>query len=139
MTETYRPSEGVATGQPADQSLADILGSLGEDTTRLLRQEVALAKAEVRQQVAVAGRGAAQLAVAGIAALLALILLSFAAARGLSEWMDIGWAYTLIGVLWAVVAAVLAVSGRSTLAQVSPVPERTAETIRETPQVVRGR
>lgn len=144
MTETrgtpYRPVGTTGgDGPSADQSLAEIVGSLGEDTTRLLRQEVALAKAEVRQEMGVAGRGVAKLAVAGAAGLLALILLSFALARGLSEWMDIGWAYALVGVLWAVVAGVLASSGRATLAQVNPVPERTAETIRETPQVMRGR
>lgn len=138
VRDTPHPEASAGAVPPSDASLADIVGSLGENTTRLLRQEVALARAEVRQEVSVAGGGVARLAAAAFAAQLALILVSLALSRGLSEWMDVGWAYTIVGALWAIAAAVLASAGRSRLAAVNPVPERTAATIRETTNVMRG-
>jgi membrane protein implicated in regulation of membrane protease activity len=79
------------------------------------------------------------LAAAGVAALLALIMLSMAAVDLLSSWMDPAWAYLIVFAVWAVIGAVLAAQGRKQLKQVNPVPERTQETIREIPDAVRGR
>jgi hypothetical protein len=69
----------------------------------------------------------------------ALILLSLAAARGLSEYMDLGWAYVIVGTVWVVVAAILYSAGRTTLRDVNPVPERTKDTLLEIPNAVKGR
>jgi hypothetical protein len=123
----------------SEASLGELVGNLSESTTKLLRQEVALARAETKQELAVAGRGAGMLAGAGVAALLALIMLSLAAVDLLSNWMDPGWAYLLVFAVWAVIGAILAAQGRKALKQVNPVPERTQETIREIPDAVRGR
>lgn len=120
-------------------SLGELVGNLSESTTKLLRQEVALARAETKQELAVAGRGAGMLAAAGVAALLALIMLSMAAVDVLISWMDPTWAYLIVFAVWAVIGAVLAAQGRKQLKQVNPVPERTQESIREIPDAVRGR
>ncbi|HEX6888410.1 MAG TPA: phage holin family protein [Candidatus Nanopelagicales bacterium] len=121
------------------QSLGELVSNISETTTRLLRQEVALAKAETKQELVVAGRGVGMLAGAGALGLVALIMLSMALVDWLSDAMDPGWAYLLVFALWVVVAAVLASAGRKALKQVNPVPERTAETLREIPEAVRGR
>ncbi len=123
----------------SEASIGELVGNLSESTTKLLRQEVALAKAETKQELAVAGRGVGMLAGAGVAALLALIMLSMAAADLLSSWMDPTWAYLIVFAIWAIVGTVLAVQGRKAIKQVNPVPERTQETIREIPDAVRGR
>jgi uncharacterized membrane protein YqjE len=140
-------STGEPVGSPAsstrtagsDQSLGELVGRLSGDMSQLFRQEVALAKAETKEEAQRAGMGAGMFAAAGVLSFIALLLLSLAAARALSEVMDIGWAYLVVAVVWAVVAAALAVIGRSKLRQVNPKPERTAETLREIPDALRGR
>lgn len=124
---------------PGSQSLGEIVSTLGQDTSRLLRQEVALAKAELREDATAAGSALGMLAGALVGSQLALVLLSFAAVQALENVMTIGWAFTLVGVVWAVVAAVLASIGRARLRRMIPGPERTAESIREIPDVMRGR
>jgi hypothetical protein len=123
----------------SDQSLGELVSNLSQTTTRLLRQEVALARSETRTEVRAAGRGVGTLAVAGGVALVALVLFSLGAARGLSEYMDLGWAYVLVGAIWVIVAGLLYAAGRETLKDVTPVAERTQESLREIPDAVRGR
>ena len=69
--------------------------------------------------------------VAAVSALLALILLSAAAAWGLAEVMAPGWAFLIVGALWAVVAGVSALMGRKTVAEMEPGPRQTMEEIKE--------
>jgi hypothetical protein len=124
--------------EPAEASLGDLVGRLTENYSRLMRQEVALARTEIRQEAATAGKGAGMLAGAGAIGLVVLILLSLALSRALAEVMDLGWAYLLVAVLWAVVAAVLASMGRSMLKRATPTPERTLATVKEIPDTLKG-
>jgi fatty acid desaturase len=126
--------------QPADEpSVAELVTRITENTTALFRKEVELAKAETREEVVRAGTGAGMLAAAGVSALLILVMLSFAAAQWLSTQMDLGWAYLVVAGVWLVLAVILGLLGRARLKKVNPVPERTAETLREIPDAVRGR
>jgi uncharacterized membrane protein len=70
-------------------------------------------------------------------AYLAVILLSFAAAWGLSEIVPEGLAFLIVGAVYAVAAAVLLPKGKERLSQVRPVPEKTAETVKEDVQWAR--
>lgn len=121
-----------------DQSLGDLASTLSEDVSRLMRQEVALAKAEARQEAKDAAMGVGRLVGAAVLCLVILILVSFAAAQLLAEWMALEWAYLIVAGFWAIVAAFLAVTGRNELKQVNPVPKRTARTIQEIPDALRG-
>lgn len=120
------------------QPLGDLVAGLSETLSRLMRQEVALAKAETKQEVSSAARGVAMVACAGAFALVSLITLSLALARWLNEYVDLGWAYLIVTLAWVLVAAVLTMVGRRQLSEVSPMPERTAETVREIPQAMKG-
>jgi uncharacterized membrane protein len=137
MSTAFDPGPPERRADPR-QPLGEIVSGLTEDLSKLMRQEVALAKAETKQEVSTAMRGIAMIAGAGVFALIALTLLSLAIAQWLSEYMDLGWAYLIVGVVWVVVAAVLVASGRRILQEVSPMPERTAETVREIPQAMKG-
>jgi hypothetical protein len=53
--------------------------------------------------------------------------------------MDEGWAALIVAVLWAVVGAVLFVTGRKKLREVHPKPERTVDTLKEVPDALKGR
>jgi membrane protein implicated in regulation of membrane protease activity len=80
-----------------------------------------------------AGKGAGMLAGAGVAGHLLLIFISLALMFGLSALFDmgLGWSALIVAVLWGIVAAVLAASGRKKLREVNPKPERTVETLKE--------
>jgi membrane protein implicated in regulation of membrane protease activity len=68
---------------------------------------------------------------AGYAAHFLLLFGSLAAVLGLGTWMALGWAALIVAGAWAVLAVVLAVAGRRTLASVEPKPERAIESVKE--------
>ena len=76
----------------ANSSLGQLLSEVTSDLSTLLRQEVELAKAEVRQEATKAGKAAGMLGAAAFAGYLVLVLLSFALVAALSNVMDPGWA-----------------------------------------------
>ena len=125
-----RPS----SGDPADYSIGELIGNISDDLSRLFRQEVELAKAEVKQEATKAGKAAGMLGGAGFAGYLAVVLLSFAVVFGLANVMDPGWAALIVAVVWAIIGAVLYTRGRSKLKTVDPVPRRTVDTIKEDAQ-----
>ena len=133
-------SDPTIPGGPPDvseRSFGELVGELSGDLSRLVRQEIQLAKVETREDLAKAGRGAGLLGGAGIAGLLTLLFLSLALMFALADVMDVGWAALIIGVVWGVVAAVLAAAGRSGLRQATPPLEQTTETLKEDAQWVR--
>ena len=129
------------TGQPSpEQPLSELISNLTEDTSRLFRQEVALARAEIKQEASVAMVGIAMMAMAGALSAVALILLSLAAAEGLQRWLDIdiAWCYFIVAAVWLMVAGVLFSKGRKKLAEVNPKPERTVESIKDVAETLKG-
>jgi hypothetical protein len=110
---------------------ATLLKELGAETADLVSKEMALARAELRQELPKAVRAAASLSAAAIVALLALVFLSSAAAWGLAEVLPAGVAFLIIGAGQLVIAAVLAAVGRQRLARVDPVPHQTVESLKE--------
>ena len=114
----------------ADQSLGELVARLSTDFGDLVTTQVELAKVEIKEEVARAGKGAGMLGGGAVAGLLALSLLSFAAAWGLAEVIEPGVAFLIVGVVWAAIAAVLFLTGRNRLTSVEPIPE-TRDTIKE--------
>jgi hypothetical protein len=113
------------------QSVGDLLSEVAGDVTRLFRQELALAKAELKEEAGKAGKAAGMLSAAGVAGHLVAVLVSFALVFALGAVIPLGWAALIVAVLWAVIGAVLYSSGRSRLRTVSPVPRQTVESIKE--------
>jgi hypothetical protein len=133
-------SDPAAPGRAPDvseRSFGELVGELSDDLSRLVRQEIQLAKVEAREDLAKAGRGAGMLGGAGLAGLLTLLFLSLALMFALANVMDVGWAALIVGVLWGVAAAVLAAAGRSGLRRATPPLEQTTETLKEDAQWVR--
>src|SRR6478735_4173230 len=98
---------------PPRQSVGDLLGDVTRDLSTLLRQEVELAKAEVRQSAKQAAKGGSMFAGAAVAAHMVLLFLSVALWWGLGESLGWGWSALVVAGVWAVVGAVLAVRGRA--------------------------
>jgi len=112
-------------------SLGQLVGEIGEDLSKLMRQELVLAKAEIREEATKAGKAGGMLGGAGLAGYTAALFGTLAAIIGLGHVMDLGWAALIFTAIWAVIGAVLFVTGRSRLRQVSPRPEQTMETLKE--------
>jgi len=125
--EDHRPD-------PADTSVGELIGNISNDLSQLFRQEVELAKAEIKQEATKAGKAAGFLGGAGFAGYLAVVLLSFALVFALANVMDAGWAALIVAVIWAIIGAVLYVNGRNKLKAVDPMPRRTVDTIKEDAQ-----
>jgi hypothetical protein len=128
---TTRPADVPAT---EDGSIGQLIGDISDDLSRLFRQEVELAKAEIQAEAKKAGMAAGMLGGAGFAAYLAVVLLSLAVVFGLANVMDPAWAALLVAAAWAVVGAVLYTNGRRKLRTVSPVPQMTVQTLKEDAQ-----
>ena len=120
--------------QVAETSIGELIGDISDDLSRLFRQEVELAKAEIKQEATKAGKAAGLLGGAGFAGYLVVVLLSFALVAGLSNVMHWGWAALIVAVLWAIVGAVLYSAGRKKLKTVDPTPRRTVDTLKEDAQ-----
>lgn len=119
---------------PGDTSIGQIIGEISNDLSKLFRQEVELAKAEVRQEAAKAGKAAGMLGGAGFAGYMTVLLASLAVVFGLGNVIDLGWAALIVAVIWAAVAAVLYAAGRKKLRTVDPVPRQTVDTLKEDAQ-----
>lgn len=120
------------------QGLGELIGEITSDLSRLFRQEVELAKAEAKQEAKKAGRAGGLLGGAAMAGYLVIVLLSLAAVFGLGEVMPLGLAALIVAVVWAVIGAVLYSAGRKQLRTVNPVPQQTAETMKENAQWLRN-
>ena len=125
MQSTY------ATGRGDDRSMQELWSDMARGTSKLLRQEMELAKIETKEQLTQAGKAGAIFSAAGVAGFMALQLLSFAAAWGLAAVLPDGVAFLIVGVVYAVVAAVLLKTARKQAAEVSLVPQQTVQTLRE--------
>jgi hypothetical protein len=124
------------TGGPdvSKVSVGELVGQVANDLSTLVRQEMALAKAEVKDEAKKAGKGAGMLGAAGLAGYFLLLFLSLALMWGIGEMFDPDhpWIGALIvAVIWGIAAAVLASVGKKKLQQVNPKPEQTVESVKE--------
>ncbi|MBM7412994.1 hypothetical protein JOE38_002817 [Clavibacter michiganensis] len=133
MTDGRTPSEEKA----ASTSLGDLLGNVTKDVSTLMRQEIALARAEISDSAKKAGKGAGLLGGAGYAGLMAVFFLSVALMYALSYWFDnLAWAAVVVAVIWAVIGLVMYLQGRRQLKTVQGAP-RTAETVKKIPEAMK--
>ncbi|MCO7202030.1 phage holin family protein [Microbacterium sp. CnD16-F] len=123
------PSERKA----ASTSLGDLLGEVTRDLSTLMRQEIALAKAELKQSATTSAKGAGLLGGAGYAASMVVLFLSLALWAALATLVGWGWSGVIVAVLWAIIAAILYVVGRTQLKEVQGAPQ-TVETLQEIPE-----
>ncbi|PRX92257.1 phage holin family protein [Allonocardiopsis opalescens] len=123
------PPGGARAGEHA--SLGELLNNLTDDVQLLFRQEIELAKAEMREEAVKAGKAAGLLGAAGFAGYMTAVLLSFTLVFALAHLIGLAWAALVITLLWAVAGGVLFALGRSRARQVDPKPERTVQTLKE--------
>ena len=121
----------------SDASIGALMGEIATDLSSLIRQEVALAKAELKAEATKAGRAAGMLGGAGFAGYMALVLGSLAIAFALGDRIGLGWGTLIVTAVWAVIGTVLGVTGRTQLKTINPKPELATESIKEDVQWAR--
>ena len=119
-------------------SVGELVGNVTRDLSTLMRQELALAQAEVKAEVSKTGKAAGALAAAGFAGYMAVLFLSICLWWALGHLIGNGWSALVVAVIWAVIGAVLYSSGRAKLREVNPTPERTVDTLKNVPDALKG-
>ncbi len=123
----------LAGGNPErERPIGDLLKQLSEETSLLVRQELALARTELQEKGKRAGVGAGLLGGAGVTGLVALIALMVTVVAVLDTAMATWLAALITTFLFAAVAAVEAMLGKKRLdAAGAPVPEQTTDSVKE--------
>lgn len=114
-----------------DRSLGELFSQLSRETSTLVRHEVRLARAELSETAAEAGRNAASIAVGGFVAYAAFLALVFALISLLAEVMEPWLAALLVAIVVGAVGAFLIMRGVNRFKEMNMVPQRTKETLEE--------
>jgi hypothetical protein len=125
----------VDGGRPAvpvsEQSTAELVKHATEQASRLVRDEIALARAELSEKGKHAGIGAGLFGGGGVIALYGFGVLLIAAVLGLAEALPTWLAALIVGGALLVIAGILALVGRSQVNQAGPpMPEGAARSMR---------
>ena len=139
MTSPYTSGSSSIEPEPQREelSLGERFSNVTRDISTLMRQEVALAKAEVSESAGKAGKGIGLLAGAAVAGFFVLMFLSISLWRALGTEIGYGWSALIVAVIWAIIAAILAVVGKKALDQVRGVPQ-TTDSLGKIPNALKG-
>ena len=133
-------TEAQGNGNLREQPIGDLLKQLSQETTTLVRQELDLAKAEMTEKGKKAGKGAGMFGGAGVVGFLALGALTAALILALDTGMKAWLAALIVGLVYAAIAGVLALTGKKEVQQATPpVPEQTVESVKEDVQWAKTR
>jgi hypothetical protein len=113
------------------ESFGQLLGQLTEHSASLVRDEMALAKQELKESTRSLSRGLVTVAIGSLIGLIALGTLAAAAVIGLAHYMNAGYAALIVGGILAVLAGSVALTGINRLKTTSLSPEKTIETLKE--------
>lgn len=125
-----------------ERSLPELVKQLTDQTTTLVQQEIQLAKVETKEAIDLAkaemtdkakqaGKGAGMLGGAAVVGLLAGIALTLFLILLLGTFLPDWLAALIVTVVYAAIAAVLALRGKKQLQTIDPAPRQTIETVKE--------
>lgn len=130
------PPQGAL--QAADgRTLGEVMGDLTKDVSTLMQQEVALAKAELRESGQKAGKGIGLFVGAAVAGILFLVFLSVSAWWGLGQFIENQWSALVVAAVWVLVAVALAMAGRAEMKRIRGIPQ-TTDTLGKVPNALKG-
>jgi MFS family permease len=131
MADSTHPADGQ-TVDARERSIGELFKDLSSETSTLIRQEMALARAELTEKGREAGKGAGLFGGAGVVGLLAAGALTAAVILLLDEVMASWLAALIVAAVYAAVAAVLALRGKQEIKGATPpVPEQTVDSVKE--------
>jgi hypothetical protein len=125
---------------PETASIPELLRELRDESTTLFRQEIALARTEVKEKISRLSRNAIYLMIGGVVAFTGLLFILLAVARVISFAFEQGgtdpaaaaWiGPAIVGVIVSIAGIVLLMKAKKTLSQESLVPEKTLQSLKE--------
>lgn len=137
MSTADSPAPAADVDARTDSSLAELVSKATVEISSLVHDEIALAKAELRQDAKWSGVVGGAAAVAGVLVAFALPVLSFAAAYGLHNLgLGLAWSFLIVGGAFLVIAAVVAVVGGVAAKRIS-FAKRSVASMKETAATLR--
>jgi uncharacterized membrane protein YqjE len=121
----------------SDEPLGELLRAATSDLSTLFRQELDLAKVEMKDDIRHVGQVGGMFGAGAVCAYFALLFVSLAFGWLLDDVMPRPLAFLLVAVPYAVAAAVLVLQGRRRARELNPLPEQTIETLKEDAQWAR--
>ncbi|WP_327415499.1 phage holin family protein [Streptomyces sp. NBC_01233] len=122
--------------QGAERTLGQLVASATAEMSALVHDEIALAKAEIREDVKRVGSGSASLAAAGMLAVFSLPALTFAAAYGIHNLgLGLAWSFLIVGSAFLLIAGVLVLIAVRKFKKITP-PERSIASVKQTAALV---
>ena len=130
--EAHDPNGMRAEGDLRERPTSELVRLLAQDTSRLVRGELQLARAEAQERLTELGRAGAVGAAAGAGALLALGALTAALIAALDTAMPTWLAALIVTLIWAVAAAIAGNEARMRLRRAgTPVPTNAIAEMKE--------
>jgi hypothetical protein len=139
MTTPYTGASSIEPERSTHDapSIGERLGDVTRDLSTLMRQEVALAKAEVTQSATNAGKGIGMLVGAAVGGFFVLMFLSLALWAAIGGLIGYGWSGLIVAAIWAIIALILYSVGRGELKKVRGVPD-TTDSLGKIPNALKG-
>lgn len=123
-----------------DQRLSELFNQVANDLGVLMATQIELAKVELRDEAVRVGHTARLLGAGAASAVLAAVLLAFAAAWGIGEALDSpGLGFMITGALAGAAALAMVMRGRSQMRRMTPIAPRTMGTLRDDARLARGK
>ncbi|MFE5792973.1 phage holin family protein [Streptomyces sp. NPDC056503] len=129
---TIQPPPGVrGSTHDADEPVSTLVQRASQQLTELVRGEMKLAQAEMKEKGRRYGRGGGLFGGAGVVGFLMLQALVATAIAGLAVPLPVWAAALIVTAALGVIASVMALSGRKQIRQgAPPAPERTVESVK---------
>lgn len=132
MSALERSAAALEADARTDRSLGELVANATTELSALVHDEIALAKAELRQDVKRAGIGGGAVAAAAVLALFSLPVLSFAAAYGIHNLgLGLAWSFLIVGGAYLVIAGVLGLLAVRAFKKIKP-PRRSIDSTKKT-------
>ena len=131
----------MAFERERDTSVSQLLSGIVGDAQTLVRQEIALARQEIREEIDEAKSAGIKFGIAGAVLAIGGLLLVLTLAQGIADLLNWPvWAgYGLVGLVLAIVGYVMLSSAQKQIKEVKPVPEKTVETLKENVEWIKDR
>ena len=122
----------------SEQSLGELVSGMTSNVSALVRLEVELAKSELQAQLKQGAAGGGMAAFAAALSVLAVILLSVAAAFGIATWLPVWAGFLIVGGVYLIIAVILLLVGIRRMKRVKG-PLRAQASVEETKTMLAAR
>jgi protein-S-isoprenylcysteine O-methyltransferase Ste14 len=124
--------------ESTERTIGQLVADATHDVSTIVRNEIALAKAEITTEAKTAGKGAAMFGAAAFVGLLGLIFLFHTIANVIAIWLPVWAGYLITTALLFLVAGILALVGRRSMKTMKGKPERTIKNAQETIETLKS-